>query len=141
MMQLATGLVHDHLLCSCNMNQTVVGSGSVAGLFSVHATGLSNTRSDDNSSKGGGEGDSVPASAPHHCEHLLAGGSGADGCLTTSTMLNNQQPPHAYEPLLVEWTVGADGNDNGREEVNVGDDSPAPATHHCEHLLVEWIGC
>jgi hypothetical protein len=41
--QLATGPVRNPFFCSCTIDRTAVGSGSVAGLFSVHATGLSNT--------------------------------------------------------------------------------------------------
>src|ERR1700733_6570753 len=42
-MQLATRPVHNRWCRSCDMDRTAVGSGSVAGFFSVHATGLSNT--------------------------------------------------------------------------------------------------
>jgi hypothetical protein len=43
--QPATKPVHNHCNYSCNMDWTVVGSGSVAGLFLVHTTRLLNTNS------------------------------------------------------------------------------------------------
>jgi hypothetical protein len=44
-MQLATRPVYNWCCRSCKTDWTAVGSGSVAGFFSVHATGLSNTKS------------------------------------------------------------------------------------------------
>ena len=47
-------------------------------------------------------------------------------------------PAAASNCSLGGYGVRVDGR---RRRPDAGDGSPAPSTHHCEHLLTGWTGC